>query len=367
MPGLIDTHTHMWNCLWRTLDTPYIYGHTNLGPQYRPEDSYNAVRLCAAEFLFGGITTVHAWEHNVRSPAHADAELKALTDMGMRTHYSYGYYHHLPSDQPMNLEDILRVRKQWQGETVTVGYASRPDTSDGSPQTQWPTATPAVRKLEWDFARRERLPITHHVTTPASQPAAYYEVAGPDVLLVHGYQWGLETWQRLAKAGARVSLSPYSAANYRTPVPFRELFEAGMPVSLSFDHMNRTGNADFFRMLVLASNIEHLRTGAGLGAHRALELVTIDGARALGLGDMTGSLTPGKRADLILIRTDALNMTPMVSPERAVVNSARPESVDTVMVNGRVVKSRGVLTAADARRVVEDAARSLKAILQRAG
>jgi len=128
MPGLIDTHTHMWNCLWRTLDTPYIYGHSNLGPQYRPEDSYNAVRLCAAEFLFGGITTVHAWEHNVRSPAHADAELKALTDMGMRTHYSYGYYHHLPADQPMNLEDILRLRRQWQGETVTVGYdSSNPD------------------------------------------------------------------------------------------------------------------------------------------------------------------------------------------------------------------------------------------------
>ena len=367
MPGLIDTHTHMWNCLWRTLDTPYIYGHSNLGPQYRPEDSYNAVRLCAAEFLFGGITTVHAWEHNVRSPAHADAELKALTDMGMRTHYSYGYYHHLPADQPMNLEDILRVRRQWQGETVTVGYASRPDTSDGSPQTQWPTATPAVRKLEWDFARRERLPITHHVTTPASKPEAYYEVAGPDVLLIHGYHWGLEVWQRLAKLGARVSLSPYSAANYRTPVPFRELDQAGMQASLSFDHMNRTGNADFFRMLVLASNIEHLRTGTGLTAHRALELVTIDGARALGLGDLTGSLTPGKRADLIMIRTDELNMTPTVSPERAVVNSARPENVDTVMVNGRVVKSRGTLIVADARRVGEDAARSLKAILQRAG
>src|SRR5258708_13677222 len=99
----------------------------------------------------------------------------------------------------MNLEDILRLRRQWQGETVTVGYASRPDTSDGSPQTQWPTATPAVRKLAWDFARRERLSITHHVTTPASKPEAYYEIPAPHVLLIHASPCALQASDRRAQ------------------------------------------------------------------------------------------------------------------------------------------------------------------------
>lgn len=366
MPGLIDTHTHMWNCLWRSLDTPYMYGHERLGPQYRPEDSYNAVRLCAAEFLTGGITTAHAWHHNVRTPAHADAEVKALTDMGMRALYSYGYTHDLPNDKPANLEDILRVRKQWGGDLITVGYASRPDSTDGAPPNQWPSATPEIRKMEWEFARRERLPITNHVATPLSQPQAYLDLAGPDLLLIHGYQWGLDVWQRFAKLGVRMSLSPYSAVlSYRTPAPFRELFQSGIQISLSFDHMNRTGNADLFRTAQFASSIEHLRTGTGLTPHRSLELITIDGARALGLGEVTGSLTPGKRADLIMIRGDDLNLAPLGNPERAVVNGARPENVDTVMVNGRIVKAGGKLTVGDARRISEDASRSLKAILQR--
>src|SRR5688500_17658537 len=366
MPGLIDTHSHMWNCLWRTLDTPYVYGHARLGPQYRPEDSYNAVRLCAAEYLAGGITTVHAWQHNARTRAHVDAELKALSDMGIRTLCSYGWTYDMPAEKATPMDDVLRVRKQWQGELITIGFASRADATDGAPPNQWPSATPQVRKMEWEFARRERLPITHHVATPASKPQAYIDLAGPDVLLVHGYQWGLEVWRELAKLGTKISVSPYSAVvSYRTPAPFREMFQAGVQVSLSFDHMNRTGNADMFRTLQFASNIEHLRTGTGLTHKRALELGTIDGARALGLGEVTGSLTPGKRADLIMIRTDDLNMAPVVSPERAVVMSARPENVDTVIVGGRVVKRKGELIVGDAKRIAHEAAASLKGILER--
>ena len=366
MPGFIDTHTHMWNCLWRTLDTPYVYGHERLGPQYRPEDSYNAVRLCAAEFLSGGITTAHGWEHNLRSPAYADAELKALTDMGIRAHFSYGWTFDMPNEKVTPFDDILRVRKQWQGELITIGFASRADSTDGAPPNQWPSATPSVRKQEWEFARREKLLITHHVATPASKPQAYIDLGGPDVLLVHGYQWGLETWQELARLGTKMSISPYSAVvSYRTPAPWREMFQSGIQLSLSFDHMNRTGNADMFRTLQFASNVEHLRTGTGITHKRALELGTIDGARALGLGEVTGSLTPGKRADLIMIRTDDLNMAPSVSPERAVVMSAGPANVDTVMVGGRIVKRKGELVVGDARQIARDAAASLAGILER--
>jgi 5-methylthioadenosine/S-adenosylhomocysteine deaminase len=367
MPGLIDTHTHMWNAIWRTSPSAYIDNQVKLGPHYRPDDSYNAVRLCALEMLNGGITTVHAWEHNCRSPAHVDAELRALSELGIRTLYSYGYTHDIPNDKVSNLEDMLRARQQWQNDLITIGFASRVDGTDGSPASPWPFATPEVRKTEWEFARREGLPITHHVSGPKAQPEPYVALAGPDMLLVHGYHFPLDVWKQLAKAGVRSSLSPYSAAaSYRTPVPFKELAESGIQTSVSFDNMNRTGNADMFRMLMLAWTIEQLRTGAPPTFRRMLELATIDGAKALGLGDVTGSLTPGKSADLIMIRLGELNDTPMTSPDRLVMWSVQPANVDTVMVAGNIVKRGGALKIADARQVAVNASNSMKYLLERA-
>jgi 5-methylthioadenosine/S-adenosylhomocysteine deaminase len=367
MPGLIDTHTHMWNAIWRTSPSAYIDNQVKLGPHYRPDDSYNAVRLCALEMLNGGITTVHAWEHNCRSPAHVDAELRALSELGIRTLYSYGYTHDIPNDKVSNLEDMLRARQQWQNDLITIGFASRVDGTDGSPASPWPFATPEVRKTEWEFARREGLPITHHVSGPKAQPEPYVALAGPDMLLVHGYHFPLDVWKQLAKAGVRSSLSPYSAAaSYRTPVPFKELAESGIQTSVSFDNMNRTGNADMFRMLTLAWTIEQLRTGAPPTFRRMLELATIDGAKALRLGDVTGSLTPGKSADLIMIRLGELNDTPMTSPDRLVMWSVQPANVDTVMVAGNVVKRGGALKIADARQVALNASNSMKYLLERA-
>jgi 5-methylthioadenosine/S-adenosylhomocysteine deaminase len=368
MPGLIDTHTHMWNSIWRSSPRAYIDNQVKLGPHYRPEDSYNAVRLCALEMLNGGITTVHAWEHNCRTPAHVDAELRALKELGMRALYSYGYTHDIPNDKVSNLEDMLRARQQWQSDLITVGFASRVDGTDGSPASPWPFATPEVRKTEWEFARREKLPITHHVSGPKAQPEPYVALAGPDMLLVHGYHFPLEVWKQLANAGVRSSLSPFSAAaSYRTPVPFKELAESGIQTSLSFDNMNRTGNADMFRMLMLAWTIEQLRTGAPPTFRRMIELATIDGARALKLGDITGSLTPGKSADLIMIRLDQLNDSPMTSPDRLVMWSVQPANIDTVVVAGNIVKRGGEIKIADARQVASNASNSMKYLLDRAG
>ena len=131
--------------------------------------------------------------------------------------------------------------------------------------------------------------------------------------------------------------------------------------------MNRTGNADMFRMLSLAWTIEQLRTGAPPTFRRMIELATIDGAKALKLGDVTGSLTPGKSADLIMIRLGDLNDTPMTSVDRLVMWSVQPANVDTVMVAGKIVKQAGEFKIADTRQVARDAATSMKYLLQRAG
>jgi cytosine/adenosine deaminase-related metal-dependent hydrolase len=98
-----------------------------------------------------------------------------------------------------------------------------------------------------------------------------------------------------------------------------------------------------------------------------IELATIDGARALRLGDVTGSLTPGKSADLIMIRLDQLNDSPMTSPDRLVMWSVQPANIDTVVVAGNIVKRGGEIKIADARQVASNASNSMKYLLDRAG
>ena len=104
-----------------------------------------------------------------------------------------------------------------------------------------------------------------------------------------------------------------------------------------------------------------------LGFREVIEMATINGARALGLDDITGSLTPGKRADIILIRTNDLNIAPLANIETTVVQSATPANVDTVMVDGRIVKRNGRLLDYDVPGIVERAETSARRIRTAAG
>jgi cytosine/adenosine deaminase-related metal-dependent hydrolase len=104
-----------------------------------------------------------------------------------------------------------------------------------------------------------------------------------------------------------------------------------------------------------------------LSLRRCIELTTIDGARALGLAETIGSLTPGKRADIILIRVDDINIAPAADIESAIVRSATPANVDTVMIDGRILKRGGDLIAYDVENVVHEATLSAHAVRVRAG
>jgi cytosine/adenosine deaminase-related metal-dependent hydrolase len=127
-------------------------------------------------------------------------------------------------------------------------------------------------------------------------------------------------------------------------------------VSLSIDTSLLCGNCDMFAIMKAMQNIgDGLKQSEfALPARRVLEMATIDGARALGIADKVGSLTPGKRADLILLRTRDLNMAPMTEPVHMVTQSAQPSNVDFVMVDGRVLKKDGRLTAINVDKVVDD-------------
>src|SRR5690242_9376414 len=119
MPGLVDTHWHLWTSLLR----PFVRADANefgyfpvsnrLGQLFTPDDSYRSVMLGLSEALSAGVTTVHNWAHNVRSPDHADAELSAMRDAGMRGQFAYGPAQGMPDDQPMDMDGVARVKQDW--------------------------------------------------------------------------------------------------------------------------------------------------------------------------------------------------------------------------------------------------------------
>ena len=174
----------------------------------------------------------------------------------------------------------------------------------------------------------------------------------------------------MAAAGAVASISPFSELLIGYGMPRTAQFlAAGIPVGLSVDTTVLTGNADMFAIMKIIQGIANGEAGDefALTPRRVLELATIEGARSLGLAGQTGSLTPGKRADLILVDTAAPNLAVMTDPAHMLVTAAQPANVDTVIVDGRVLKRSGVLTAIEPAQVSADARQALAGVLARAG
>jgi cytosine/adenosine deaminase-related metal-dependent hydrolase len=373
IPGFIDTHFHLWNALFRIYiraDVPalgYFPVTARLGPLMAPEDSYRSVRLGAAEALAAGVTTVHNWSHNTRSPEHADAELTGMREIGIRGRFAYGTPVGLADDAPMDLAGLARVKKDWMPDPenlLTLGICSR----NLGALTIGGSAAAASRgvltveqiKRDWDGARALGLPITMH--TSGASPVTELERAGllgPDVQLVHPLLNTPEELTILKTRGVSYSTSPQLEARRASQlgeIQLGELLAAGVKVSLSTDHMASISCDPFASMRILFALHSH-RIGAKvpLTLKRLLQLATIDGAVDLGIADRTGSITPGKRADLTLVRTTDVNTAPAGDPYEAIVSFAMPPNVDTVMVDGRVLRRGGKFTAFDHGKIVAEA------------
>jgi 5-methylthioadenosine/S-adenosylhomocysteine deaminase len=380
LPGLIETHWHMWGAVARNMagetePTGYFPLSRVLGAQFTPQDNARGVRLALAEAIHSGITTVHNWSHNLLSPAYADAELEVHREVGSRARFGYGYSRNTGADETLPLDDVARVQKQWFGDgngLLTLGIASR------GPENN----TLDICRKEWDTARSLGIPITCHMGTHPitstvnagiiqSHKVDGIEVLddakllGPDVLIVHATWSSDHDMERLAATHTPVSLSPFTELRTGFGItPVARFLKFGVPVSLSVDTTLLCGNADMFAIM---KAIQNIADGAApsefaIDPRRVLQMATIDGANALGIGDRVGSLTPGKRADLILVRTTDLNMAPLTVPIRMIVQSAQPANVDLVMVDGHVLKRDGRLTTIDAAKVMADAADTINRV-----
>lgn len=372
MPGFVDTHWHHWTTFLRPAlraDDPkktYFPVTAAVGAHYTPDDSYRSVRLSLAEALAGGVTTTNNWAHNVRSPAHADAEVKAMRDSGLRGRFSYGPAQGMPNDQPMDLADWARMKRDLaKDDLIGLGVCSRNvDAANASRGA----INADMAKKEWGAARDLGLPITLHTNGSDNiKLLAANNLLGKDVQLVHPLNLQAGDFEVLAKHDVRYSISPIGEAGRTGETQLSELLQAGVKVSISIDNVTADRCDCFACMKMLQTLNRHRNAGKyGLTTKRLVQMATIGGAIDLGLADKTGSLTPGKRADLILVKTGTPNMKQIGDPYDALVQQAQPSDIDTVVADGRVLMRKREFTALDYERVAAEANSAFEGLKARA-
>jgi 5-methylthioadenosine/S-adenosylhomocysteine deaminase len=378
IPGFVDTHRHTWEAAIRgsapnaTLDDYFVEILDTFAPLYRPEDVYASNLAGALECLDAGITTLVDWSHINNTPEHPDAAIRALQEVGIRSQYAYGSANLSLSDYwfeskiAIPNDDVRRVRDTYFSSDdglLTMALATR-----GSG-----FCLDDVVRSEWTLARDLGIPITVHVAMGrlAGRFAMVKHLSemgllGPDTTYVHCCYLSDEEWQLLADSGGTVSI----AAQVETQMghgwpPVVKAMGYGLRPSLSIDVVT-TVPGDMFTQMRAAFGADRARANAVfwqqnepaenlLTARQMLEIATINGAHVAGLESRTGSLTPGKKADVVLLDARRLNVAPVIDPVAAVTLSADVSNVDTVIVNGVVRKRGGALTAdvARARGLVE--------------
>jgi cytosine/adenosine deaminase-related metal-dependent hydrolase len=388
LPGLVETHWHMWNSLLRSMSGDerkfgYFPTSAGLGRHFLPSEMYAGTRLAAAEALFSGITTVHDWCHNPRTPEHADENLRALRESGIRARFSYGPARGIPITETVNLADIERLHRDWRSYSnenlLTLGLAWRGvqyavTSPDG--KMEFKAIPEEVYRKEYDAARSLGIPISAHVNIGPKVDFGHVAALDklgllyPGLQLIHMISSTPEEVQAVAKAGCSVSLSPYTELRIGFGFPnASQYLDAGVPVGLSVDTTTLSGDANMFAIMKAVQNVDNAAANNEfkLTARRALEMGTILGAKSLGLDDRIGSLTKGKRADLIMVDTRDLNLGVFTDPAHLIVEAAQPANVALVMVDGRILKERGRLTAIDTKQVVAEANAANMAVRKRAG
>ena len=379
LPGLIETHWHMWNTLLRDMsgdkrELGYFPTVAAIGKHYTPDDMYQGARLACLEAINSGITFVHDWCHNIRAPAYAEADMRALREAGIRARFSYGPSQGHSPKQTVDLADIERLHKDWpkyaNDGLISLGLAWRGLGGNNAANS----IPPEVYKTEVDTARKLGIPISVHAS--GSKPAAGQVeriakagLLGKDMQIIHANVATAEEIKAMAEAGASVSESPYTELRIGFGLPQTGKFlAAGIPVGLSVDTTVLSGNADMFAVMKAVQNLENgiAENEFKLNARRTLELGTIEGARSMGIDHQVGSLSPGKRADLIMVSTREPNMGVFTDPAHMIVTAAEPSNVDTVIVDGRVLKRGGRLTAMKTAQVLAEASAANAAVRKRA-
>ncbi|WP_205964651.1 amidohydrolase family protein [Ramlibacter agri] len=388
MPGFIDTHHHQFETALRSFLADgllfndgkphgainyfdYILG--KFAPVYRPQDVYVNELFGALSQIDAGVTTVHDISQIHHSPQHSDAAIKGLADSGRRS--VLGYFEsagNVPGNQYP--ADAARIKAQYfasddQLLSMTMGA-----------EIYLPGYAAA-----WAVGRQLGLQVVAHIVGsfgmgPTFDALAAANQFGPDNLFIHMTGMSDMSWQKVKDAGANVSLAVPIEMNMRHGMPpILKTLSLGIQPSLSVD-VECTLTADMFSqmrgaMALQKAFVNQLALDQNnppglpelLTTRDVLRFATMEGARDLRLDRKTGSLTPGKEADIIILDAEAINVAPLNVVPGAVVSLMDRSDVETVIVAGKVRKWKGRLLDVDLRRLRQQLQASRDYVFNAAG
>ena len=344
MPGFVDNHRHNWQTAFRGIGADWTFPqwaaamHGTVKPHYTPEDVYVATLLGRLEALHSGITTMLDWYHVAQGHEHEDAAIAALREAPGRSIFCLGAGWATPHRVD---DDIRRIRADLTGQgLVTMAWGLR-----GADDTGMDTL---ARELELaaELGLRTSLHTGSDGTRRPVADLCKHGLLRETTTFVHANGISDEELRMLADAGSSISISPdvELKMGFGAPMTGRAL-AAGLRPTLSIDDVPSVGG-DMFSTMRTAYAVQRGLDGT-LRSRDLLEFATVDAAASCGLDARTGSLTPGKDADIILLRTDDLTVFPVTDPAGSIVSAGHPGLVDTVLVAGRVVKRDGALTDVD--------------------
>jgi 5-methylthioadenosine/S-adenosylhomocysteine deaminase len=383
LPGFVDTHRHVWQTQLRTVATDWslcdyvINMRSVYAAFYRPEDVYLGNLVGSLEAINSGITSLVDHCHIIHSPEHADASVEAHLAAGVGGVYCYGLFRNakhvagLPIDvaelvgemfgdvEDWRFEDAARVRDKYFGDSSRLQFGLATN------ELEFKAADEAKEEIERARSLGPRR-MSLHAGMGAMQLGREFirtlceeKLLDEDCLFVHGGGFGDQELKMLADHGCAISSTPDTEMQMGMghPVAMRYA-DAGGRSALGIDIVSNIAG-DMFAQMRLQLQAQRAYMNAkqevagrmpgkiGTPARSVLELATMGGARAIGAESRIGSLTPGKDADLILIDTGAINMTPVIDPVGAVVFYANASNVDSVFIRGEAVKRKGVLVKHD--------------------
>jgi len=360
MPGFVDTHKHQYQTALRSflsegllINDGLPHGEKNyvdyvlfrITPVYRPEDAFLGVLVSSLSQIDAGVTTVVDISQVGHTPEHSDAVIAGLRAAGRRAVFVYspgagqvgGIFpndlQRIHGEHFSSTDDILTLAMG--GEIFAPGFRSH-----------------------WAVGRENGLPIVSHLVG-SHQGTLLEQIAsegllGPDIEFIHATGISDVSWQALAASGATLSIAtPIEMAMRHGMTPIQAALDHGVQPSLSTD-VECTMTADFFTQMRAVYALQRaLINERALNGERDLpelltcldviRFATVEGARVAGLSDKVGSLAPGKEADIILLRADAINVAPLNNVPGAVVTLMERCNVDTVIVAGQIRKWRGEL------------------------
>lgn len=383
-PGFVDSHRHAWETqLRRSIPDVTDLGQyvmstlSAIAPVYTPEDMYTGTRLAALTALDGGITTMLDFSHNARTGAHSDAAIQALIDTGIRGVHASMAPHFGTWDQQWPA-DMGRLLDTFQGANdglVTLRLAALATSEIAGP---WVSYGPKLASLAREFGVWTSIDA---VFGPSSSEAILQwqeqGILDPTLTLIHSTGLSRQAWEAMGDAGVTVSLAPTSDAQIglETAIPaVDEALSAGIRPGLSID-VEVALASDMFTQMRTLHAIQRMRAANAvygtekepnrISTRDVLDFATLQGANANALGDVTGSLTPGKQADLLIVRADDINNMPLNDAVGTLVLGSDARNIEAVLVAGHARKWAGSLVSVDIDALRAEVVRSRDAITSR--